>query len=315
MSTNNAMMLDVRNLSKRFGDFYAVKDLSFQVMKGEIFGFLGPNGAGKTTTMRVLTCFIPATSGTVQIDGLDTCERSLDIRRRIGYLAENNPLYSDMRVREYLLFVGELRGLRGQVLDAALDRMVHACGLAQTADRQIGKLSKGYQQRVGLAQAMIHNPELLVLDEPMSGLDPNQIVEIRELIKRIGREKTVVYCSHILSEVSQTCSRILIINNGLAVATGTPDELTARSTKANRYSVRIHGEKEVVEARLRELPGVSSVSTSAAGEWQNVTITAEGREDIGESLFKCVVDNNWSLAELKLETASLEDVFTHLTRS
>ena len=309
------MMLDVRNLSKRFGDFYAVKDLSFQVMKGEIFGFLGPNGAGKTTTMRVLTCFIPATSGTVQIDGLDTCERSLDIRRRIGYLAENNPLYSDMRVREYLLFVGELRGLRGQVLDAALDRMVHACGLAQTADRQIGKLSKGYQQRVGLAQAMIHNPELLVLDEPMSGLDPNQIVEIRELIKRIGREKTVVYCSHILSEVSQTCSRILIINNGLAVATGTPDELTARSTKANRYSVRIHGEKEVVEARLRELPGVSSVSTSAAGEWQNVTITAEGREDIGESLFKCVVDNNWSLAELKLETASLEDVFTHLTRS
>ena len=233
-------MLEVKNLDKRFGDVHAVRNLNFQIRKGEILGFLGPNGAGKTTTMRMITCYIPASSGTVLVDGLETVASSLQVRQKIGYLAETNPLYGDMRVREYLQFVGEIRGLRAPKLGSRIDEMFSVCGLTKMAERQIAKLSKGFRQRVGLAQAMMHNPDLLILDEPMSGLDPNQIVEIRQLVKKIGAEKTVIYCSHILSEVSATCSRIIIINDGQIVASGTPEELTARSNKGNRYTSYIH---------------------------------------------------------------------------
>lgn len=308
-------MLEVNNLNKKFGDFQAVKNLNLQIRKGEIFGFLGPNGAGKTTTMRMVTCFMPPSSGTIKVDGLDTASESMPVRRKIGYLPENNPIYNDMTVTEYLRFVAEIRGIKGSRRDSRIQELFSICGLTKMAVRQIGKLSKGYRQRVGLAQAMIHDPDLLILDEPMSGLDPNQIVEIRHLIRKMGQEKTVIYCSHILSEVSATCDRILIINEGQIVASGTPDELTSRSSRGNRYVVRVKADRTDVEAAFRALSGVSSVEiTGVEGEWLCAEVVVGDKEDIGESIFRCVVDRKWSLSELKHEAASLEEVFTQLTR-
>jgi ABC-2 type transport system ATP-binding protein len=313
--TTNGYMLDVKNLSKKFGEFQAVKDLNFKVQKGEILGFLGPNGAGKTTTMRMITCYIPASDGTIMVDGLNTVADSLRVREKIGYLAETNPLYLDMTVREYLLFVGEIRGLKQPKLNSRIDEMFSICGLTKMAQRQVGKLSKGYRQRVGLAQSMMHNPDLLILDEPMSGLDPNQIIEIRQLIKKIGQEKTVIYCSHILPEVSATCSRIIIINEGQIVASGTADELTARSTRGNRFTVTIRADRAAVQGALATIPGVSGVTIKGAAiDWTTAEILCTTNDDLGEEIFKFVVSKGWTMSELKHETASLEDVFTQLTR-
>ncbi|KMQ50489.1 gliding motility-associated ABC transporter ATP-binding subunit GldA [Chitinispirillum alkaliphilum] len=309
-------MLKVDNLSKRFGDFYAVKNLNFHIKKGEIFGFLGPNGAGKTTTMRIINCFMPASNGSVMVDGLETTQNTLEVRKKIGYLPESTPLYNDMTVKEYLKFAGQVRDIQGHSLERRIDEMFTICGLAKMATRQIGKLSKGYRQRVSLAQAIIHNPDLLILDEPMSGLDPNQIIEIRQLIKKIGKEKTVIYCSHILSEVSATCDRILIINDGSIVATGTPDELTSGSQQGSRYVAKIKGEKKAIKNSLSKLPDITSVQLNEFdSQWYKTDIISTRKDDIGEELFKCAVDNGWSLSELKRESASLEDVFTQLTRS
>jgi ABC-2 type transport system ATP-binding protein len=308
-------MLEVKNLNKKFGEVHAVKNLNFQIRKGEIFGFLGPNGAGKTTTMRMVTCLIPPSSGSITIDGNETGANSLATRKKIGYLPEMNPLYNDMTVREYLEFVGEIRGLKGAKLQSRIQEMFTLCSLSKMAYRSIGKLSKGYRQRVGLAQAMMHNPDLLILDEPMSGLDPNQIIEIRNLIKSLGKEKTVIYCSHILSEVSATCDRILIINDGQIVASGTSDELTAKSVRGNRFIAKIKADRYEIETKLSSLPDVSKVLiSSVATPWVTAEVVTGDQQDIGESIFKCVVDNNWSLAELKHESASLEEVFTQLTR-
>jgi ABC-2 type transport system ATP-binding protein len=311
---NNNVMLEVKGLNKKFGNVHAVKNLSFDVKKGEVLGFLGPNGAGKTTTMRIITCFIPATSGSVKVSGLENTTNDLEVRKKIGYLPENNPLYTDMKVNEYLRFVGEIRGLKGSKLSSRLDEMFQVCGLAKMADRQTGKLSKGFRQRVGLAQAMLHNPDLLILDEPMSGLDPNQIIEIRQLIKHMGEEKTVIYCSHILSEVAATCNRILIINEGSIVASGTPDELTSSMSKTNGYLLRVKADKEALRSKLSALDGVTAVEIRDSGEWLEATITSGSREDVGEKIYKCVFENGWSLNELKHHSASLEDVFTQLTR-
>jgi ABC-2 type transport system ATP-binding protein len=220
-----------------------------------------------------------------------------------------------MLVNEYLAFVGKLRGLQDKKLLSAMDAVYQTCGLTTVVKRQIGKLSKGFRQRVGLAQAMIHNPDLLILDEPTAGLDPNQIVEIRELIKKLGKEKTVVYCSHILPEVSATCSKILIINEGSAVATGTAEELTSQSGKGNIYRLRIKADRESAETKLSTLPVVSKVKVESSSDgWLQVLVTAEGKIDVGEDLFKCVVQNGWSLAELRRETTSLEETFAQLTR-
>jgi ABC-2 type transport system ATP-binding protein len=311
--TNDSVMLEVKDLNKNFGNVHAVRNLTFEVRKGEVLGFLGPNGAGKTTTMRIITCFIPASSGTVKVSGMDTVQNDLEVRKRIGYLPENNPLYLDMTVDEYLKFAGEIRGLKGAQLTNRIHDMFQVCGLAKMANRQIGKLSKGYKQRVGLAQAMLHNPDLLILDEPMSGLDPNQIIEIRQLIKKMGEEKTVIYCSHILSEVAATCNRILIINDGAIVASGTPDELTAGASKTSGYMLKVKGDKASVQAKLSAIPGITGVTVQESGEWLEATITS-GKEDVGEKIYKCVSENGWSLAELKRHSASLEDVFTQLTR-
>jgi len=314
-STSTTFMLEVNNLSKKFGDFHAVKNLNFQVRKGEVFGFLGPNGAGKTTTMRMVTCFMPPSAGTIRVDGTDISSDSLSVRKRIGYLPENNPIYNEMTVREYLKFVAEIRGIKGAKQESRMAELFSICGLTKMADRQNGKLSKGYRQRVGLAQAMMHDPDLLILDEPMSGLDPNQIVEIRNLIKKMGQEKTVIYCSHILSEVSATCDRILIINDGSIVASGTPDELTKQSTRGNRYVARVKADRADAESTFKTLSNVSSVAiTGVEDEWVSAEIVVGENDDIGEAIFKCVVDKGWSLSELKHEAASLEEVFTQLTR-
>jgi ABC-2 type transport system ATP-binding protein len=308
-------MLEVRGLNKRFGQVRAVSDLSFEVRRGEVFGFLGPNGAGKSTTMRIITCFIPPTSGSVLVDGLNTADQDLAVRRKIGYLPESTPLYGDMTVKEYLTFAGQIRGLKGAALKSRMDEMFSVCALTKMADRQIGKLSKGYRQRVGLAQAMIHDPDLLILDEPMSGLDPNQIIEIRNLIKKFGEEKTVIYCSHILSEVSATCDRILIIKDGRVVVTGAPGDLTSGHRGGSRYTVRVKGDSEPVRKSLASVPGVSSVEAEGAASdgWVCVRVNAEGKEDIGEGIFKCVVDGGFSLSELRRDQTSLEEVFTELT--
>ena len=312
--TNNSVMLEVKDLNKKFGEVHAVKNLSFEVKKGEILGFLGPNGAGKTTTMRIITCYIPATSGTIRVNGLDTIENDLKVRKKIGYLPESTPLYNDMLVKDYLQFVGEIRGMRGRTLSSRIDEMFHVCGLTKMATRPIGNLSKGFRQRVGLAQAMLNDPQLLILDEPTSGLDPNQIIEIRQLIKNMGKEKTVIYCSHILSEVSATCNHIIIINQGSIVASGTADELTAKMNKENRYVLRLKADKTAVESKLKTLEGVSRVLATQSGEWTDAVVVALDNQDIAEKIYKCVFENGWSLAELKRESASLEDVFTQLTR-
>ncbi|MCX7727228.1 MAG: ATP-binding cassette domain-containing protein, partial [Chitinispirillaceae bacterium] len=309
--SSTSIMLEVKDLTKKFGSFYAVKNLNFQIKKGEIFGFLGPNGAGKTTTMRMITCFIPPTSGKILVDGHDTLQDSLYVRSKIGYLPENNPLYNDLTVSEYLNFVAEIRGIKNQKKETRIKELFNVCGLTKMANRQIGKLSKGYRQRVGLAQAMIHDPDLLILDEPTSGLDPNQIIEIRNLIKKIGREKTVIYCSHILSEVSATCDKILIINEGTIVAGGTPEELTTRAVKGNRYIVKVKAERTELENSLRNLNSVSSVIIDeVSGEWVKAEVIVKDKEEIGEEIFKCIVAKGWSLSELRHEVASLEEVFT-----
>ncbi|GBU23034.1 putative ABC transporter ATP-binding protein YbhF [Fibrobacteres bacterium R8-0-B4] len=309
------LMLEVRGLNKRFGQVRAVSDLSFEVRRGEVFGFLGPNGAGKSTTMRIITCFIPPTSGTVLVDGLNTADQDLAVRARIGYLPESTPLYGEMTVMEYLAFAGRIRGLKGAALKSRTDEMFSVCALSKMADRQIGNLSKGYRQRVGLAQAMIHDPDLLILDEPMSGLDPNQIIEIRNLIKKFGEEKTVIYCSHILSEVSATCDRILIIKDGRVVATGTPGDLTSGHRGGSRYTVRVKGDVASVYRCLQSAPGVSYVDTEivAPEGWVCARVNTEGKEDIGEGIFRCIADNGLSLSELRRDQTSLEEVFTELT--
>ena len=312
--TNSTVMLEVKDLNKKFGEVHAVKNLSFEVKKGEILGFLGPNGAGKTTTMRIITCYIPASSGTIKVSGMDTVENDLEVRKKIGYLPESTPLYNDMLVKDYLQFVGEIRGMRGRALSSRIDEMFHVCGLTKMTTRPIGNLSKGFRQRVGLAQAMLNDPQLLILDEPTSGLDPNQIIEIRQLIKNMGKEKTVIYCSHILSEVSATCNHIIIINQGSIVASGTADELTAKMNKENRYVLRLKADKSAVESKLKALEGVARVQVTQSAEWTDAVVVAQDNQDIGEKIYKCVFENGWSLAELKRESASLEDVFTQLTR-
>ncbi|MDR3012329.1 MAG: ATP-binding cassette domain-containing protein [Chitinispirillales bacterium] len=316
-SKTSRLMLEVRGLNKKFGHVHAVNNLNFEVRRGEVFGFLGPNGAGKSTTMRIITCFIPPTSGSALVDGMDTATHDLAVRRKIGYLPESTPLYSDMTVKEYLAFVGQIRGLRGSKLKSRIDDMFSVCALTKMADRQIGKLSKGFKQRVGLAQAMIHDPDLLILDEPMSGLDPNQIIEIRRLIKRMGEEKTVIYCSHILSEVSATCDRILIINEGRIVATGTPSDLTSgHRGGGSKYALRVKGDGPSIKNSLASVSGVSVIYIDDVKDgWCGIRINTNIKDDIGEALFRAVVDGGFSLSELTRTQTSLEDVFTQLTRS
>lgn len=308
-------MISVENLTKSYGSNRALKGVSFSIDKGEIVGFLGPNGAGKSTTMKILTCYMPADSGQATVAGYDTQDHSLQVRRRIGYLPESAPLYTDMAVVDFLRFAGNMRGLKGKRLTTRVKDVVERTGLSSAVAKHIGQLSKGYRQRVGIAQALIHEPDILVLDEPTSGLDPNQIVEIRDLIREIGREKTVILSTHILPEVTATCDRAIIISDGRVVASGTPEELMRRGRGACGITTTIRGPQEEVEHRLAALTGVDLVR-QVPGEGDGVRLHLETQQvgGVPERIFRCCVENGWILTELRQDVASLEDVFAELTR-
>ena len=310
------VMIQVENLTKDYGPSRAVDSISFNVRKGEVLGFLGPNGAGKSTTMKILTCFIAPSGGRARVAGHDVFDESIAVRERIGYLPEDTPIYRDMTVREYLVFASEVRGMPRDKRDTRIRDIGGRCGLGDVAGKLIGELSKGYRQRVGLAQAMVHDPDILILDEPTSGLDPNQIVEIRELIKEVGREKTVILSTHILPEVQATCSRMIIISKGKVVADGTPAELRARE-KGSRYKLVLASNgvpQDAIRSRLGELGGVSRCEAVAGEQGAfSFAIDSAGKDDLRRSLFRAAVDNRWNLLELTRESVSLEDVFRNLT--
>jgi len=310
------LMIQVENLTKVYGATRAVDDVTFNVRKGEVLGFLGPNGAGKSTTMKVLTCYLAPTGGRAKVAGFDVFDNSLEVRKHLGYLPEDTPLYKDMTVLEYLQFAASMRGMASDRSGKRIKEIGGRCGLHEVAGKLVGELSRGYRQRVGLAQAMLDDPDILILDEPTSGLDPNQIVEIRQLIKEVGKEKTVILSTHILPEVQATCSRILIISGGKLVADGSPDELRSRE-KASRYRLVVEssaGTAEAIKARLGSIKGVSRCEPVLGEDGAHAfSLDAAGDEDLRKALFRAAVENKWTLLELHREAASLETVFRNLT--
>jgi len=310
-------MIRIKNLTKKFGELKAVDDLSFDVHTGDILGFLGPNGAGKTTTVRIITCYMLPTSGWVEVDGLSVSEHSLEVRKKIGYLPENAPLYSEMNVLDYLHFIMSIRNLGKDGWSRRTKEIIDICGLGPVIKRNIGELSKGFRQRVGLAQAMVHDPNVLILDEPTSGLDPNQIAEIRSLIKELGKEKTVILCTHILPEVEATCGRVLIINEGKIVADGSPAELQSSFQGQERIYIELKAPFDDVETKLANLENVEKVEEilSNGDGLKKFTVQCAKGVDLREELFRLAVENNWVLLEMRKEQASLEDVFRQLTTS
>ena len=309
-------MIEVEGLTKLYGERAAVQDVTFSVPRGQVLGFLGPNGAGKSTTMRIITGYLGATSGKASVAGFDVVSHSMEVRRRIGYLPETAPLYSEMRVDGFLNLMCKLRGVPPSRRRARVDDAIESCGLGDRRDEVIGRLSRGLRQRVGLAQAIVHEPEALILDEPTAGLDPAQTRETRDLIKELGRDRTVVLSSHILSEVEATCERVLIINEGRLVADGPPDKLAQRlgSGRTHEYELEIRGEGDEVKAALREVHGVDEVSIADAPEPGVVqVIVTTHQPDLREALAKAVVDNGFGLLEVQARTLSLEDVFLKLT--
>jgi ABC-2 type transport system ATP-binding protein len=309
-------VIDIRGITKRFGSTVAVDDVSFRVHRGEVLGFLGPNAAGKTTTMRILTCYLAPDEGTASVAGYDIRDHSLEVRRRLGYLPESAPLYLDMGVVEHLEFVAEMRGIAANDVRSRVRDMIDACGLRSVLHMDVGQLSKGYRQRVGLAITMIHDPDILILDEPTTGLDPSQIIEIRELIKRIGTEKTVILSTHILPEVEATSSRVLIINEGKIVASGTPSELAGMAASGEEIRITALAPGGELEAALRGLPHTVSVETLGQEEDGYVSYGIRGDDGtvLADSVFNLVRDRGWRLRELRRESASLEDIFLRITR-
>jgi ABC-2 type transport system ATP-binding protein len=312
------MSIAVRNLTKAYNGLPAVNDISFDVRTGEILGFLGPNGAGKTTTMKIITCYMPPTSGTVEVDSLDIQDHSLEVRRKIGYLPEMNPLYLDMNVLDYLEYSAQLHGIRGGAALPRIKEMVHVCGLESVRHRDIGELSKGFRQRVGLAQAMIHDPEVLILDEPTSGLDPNQIVEIRNLIRQLGRAKTVILSTHILSEVQATCNRVIIINEGKIVADGSPEQLQQQFHGGEGLTVELKTKSADPLAEI--LPGLRALAhatnvtlLSHEGPLSRFELNVDRGQDVRESLFHLAVSEGWVVLEMHRRVTTLEEVFHKLT--
>lgn len=302
------MSLQIRNLTKIYGQQRAVHNISFEVAEGEIVGFLGPNGAGKSTTMKIATCFLPPTEGEVRVAGYDVADSPMKVKSVTGYLPEHNPLYLDMYVHEYLSFIGRLYGLSGTALKQQVGDMVERCGLTREQNKKIEALSKGYRQRVGLAQALIHNPKVLILDEPTSGLDPNQLVEIRKLIKEISQQKTVIFSTHILQEVQALCNRVVVINRGEIVADDTVDRLMQR--QGDTVTVIAEFEQGVSVEQLQQLAGVIQVKQLGAGKF---SVVAARGADVRPALFRFAADNNLSLIGLKQEETSLESIFHSLT--
>lgn len=312
------MSIAVRNLTKLYDGQPAVNDISFDVKTGEILGFLGPNGAGKTTTMKIITCYMPPTAGTVEVDGMDIFQHSLEVRRKIGYLPELNPLYMDMNVLEYLAYSAELHGIRGASARSRIAEMVDVCGLTTVTHKDIGELSKGFRQRVGLAQAMVHDPEVLIMDEPTSGLDPNQIVEIRNLIKRLGSAKTVILSTHILSEVQATCDRVIIINEGKIVADGSTDQLQRQFKGGETLTIELKTRgahpMEEIAPKLRILAYVNTVTfLGRDGDAARFELQVDSGQDVREAAFRQAVSEGWVVLEMHRKITSLEEVFHKLT--
>lgn len=311
-------MIEVEQLTKFYGPFPAISDLNFRVESGEILGFLGPNGAGKTTTMRILSGYLPASLGTARVAGHDVHTSPMAVRQSIGYLPESPPLYPEMTVQSFLHFVAELKGVAAGDRVPQVDDAIHRCGLDDRRRTLIRKLSKGYRQRVGIAQAIVHDPPVIILDEPTSGLDPRQMIEVRQLIKSLAGRHTVILSTHILPEVSATCDRITIINKGQVVATNSPESLQAQvSSGSLRYELEVEGDSDGILRTLRRLPIVQSValgdSTGLADGHHRVTVTAQDSTDIGKVLAATLVGENFGLYELHRNRASLEDVFLKLT--
>lgn len=315
-------MISVEGLSKRYARNTAVDNISFQVDKGQIVGFLGPNGAGKTTTMRILTCFLPPTAGKATVGGFDVTKQPMEVKRRIGYLPETPPLYPDMDVHEYLRFVGRLKGLQGNDLPRRVNEAMERCAVADVRSKLIGKLSKGYRQRVGLAQAIIHNPDVLILDEPTSGLDPRQIQETRSLIAGLAGDHTIILSTHILPEVEQVCEKVIIISKGKVVATDSVQNLTNRLRGAEAVSVEVEGRNgtvpdvAMVQERLEQVAGVSRVvARDLRGTRQQFEVESLQGRSIRGDLARAVVESGWNLNELRPVALSLEEVFLQLTGS
>jgi len=303
-------VIEVRNLSKYYGAHRAVDNISFTVADGEIVGFLGPNGAGKTTTIRILTCFQPATSGSATVAGHAVFTESLAVRAAVGYMPENVPLYPEMRVREYLRFRGKLRGLDGAAREAAIDRVTQRCWLQDVINRPISQLSKGFRQRVGLADALLHNPPVLILDEPTVGLDPTQIRETRSLIRELAQDHTVILSSHILPEVEATCQRIIIIHKGKLVASGSPSELRERISEGAKVIAEIKGAPDEIGAAVRQLPGVTDVRAERRDGWTRLAVVAAS--DLRETIAQTAFARGWAVRELHRDAASLEDFFVKI---
>ena len=306
-------MIKVENLTKRYAGQTAIQDLNFEVGKGEIMGFLGPNGAGKSTTMRILSSFMPPTSGRASVAGFDIFEQSLQARAHLGYMPENVPLYNDMRVTEYLDYRAALKGVPWRRIPERVGDVKELCGLKDVEKRMIGALSKGYRQRVGLADALVHEPDLLILDEPTSGLDPNQIRQVRDLIKNLGKQHTILLSTHILPEVEMTCSRVIIINKGRIEACDTPENLLSQIRTAGGVIVEAKvGSDDGAEA-LKKIPGVRDVTGSSDGEWQIFALRVEAHTDVREEIFRLATARRWTLRELSQRKATLEDVFVEIT--
>ncbi|MCP4714675.1 MAG: ATP-binding cassette domain-containing protein [Deltaproteobacteria bacterium] len=307
-------MIEVNGISKSYGPTKAVQDISFSVQKGDVLGFLGPNGAGKSTTMRILTCYLTPDGGTASIAGHEIGTSPIEVQKRIGYLPENTPLYMDMGVVDYLTFIARMRSIPGSAIKQHISRAIEICGLGPIVSKDIGELSKGFRQRVGLAQALIHDPDVLILDEPTIGLDPSQIIEIRNLIKSIGKEKTVILSSHILPEVSATCDRVLIINKGAIVGSGTPEELASMSRGGQTLMVRIRGPRDEITHKLQALGSFSDITHLEELDGLNrFELQSDAAEDLSEAVFHTAAQSGWSLAELYRKTINLEDVFLELT--
>jgi ABC-2 type transport system ATP-binding protein len=307
-------MIKVENLTKRYAGVNALNGLSFEVQRGEIVGFLGPNGAGKSTTMRILTGFIPASSGRVEVAGLDVFENSLEVRERVGYMPENNPLYVDMRVSEYLKFRSKLKGLPRGERKERIPEVLEMCGLTDVSHRIIGHLSKGFRQRVGLADALLAEPDLLILDEPTIGLDPVQIRQVRQLIKDLGKRHTILLSTHILPEVEMTCNRVIIIHHGRILASDTPDNLMKTLHAGGLIQVEVRGSGSEVQAKLRTVEGVESISAKLIEDGcVRVTVTPKPGEDPREKIYETVAANGWTLRELTRTRTTLEDIFVQIT--
>ncbi len=308
-------MIRVKHLTKRYVNIAAVDDISFNVEEGEIVGLLGPNGAGKTTTMRILTCFMPATEGSVSVAGFDVFNDSIKVRQQIGYLPENVPLYTDMRVNEYLFFRAGLKKIPRRERKQKIGSCLDLCAITDVQNQIIGTLSKGYRQRVGLADTLIHDPKILILDEPTIGLDPNQIRQIRQVIKDLGKKHTILLSTHILPEVEMVCNKVLIINKGKIVAMDTPENLMKQLKSSANVVLEIRGDGKKIKDSISGVDGVRSVVWKEKGDVNEFTVEAGAGKDLREDIFKSIVKDNYVLREMKRRVVTLEETFHHITTS